>query len=35
MGFTSDVKVPDGTGDLIKEQTEKNRRRLADGLPPD
>ena len=35
MGFTSDVKVPDGTGDLIKEQTENNRRRLADGLPPD
>ena len=35
MGFTADVKVPDGTDDLIKEQTEKNRRLLADGLPPD
>ena len=35
MGFTADVKVPDGTDDLIKEQTLRNRRLLADGEPPD
>ena len=31
MGFTADVKVPDGTDELIKEQTLRNRRLLADG----
>ena len=35
MGFTADVKVPDGTDELIKEQTLRNRRLLADGQPPD
>ena len=33
MGFTSTVKVPDGTSDKIKEQNLRNRRLLADGLP--
>ena len=33
MGFTSTVKVPDGTTDKIREQTLRNRRLLADGLP--
>ena len=32
MGFTSNIKVPKGTADKIREQTRRNRRLLADGL---
>ena len=35
MRFTSQVDVPEGTAENIQEQNLRNRRRLADGLPPE
>ena len=34
MGFTSGVKVPDGTSEKIKEENAESRRRLAEGKAP-
>ena len=35
MRFTSQVDVPEGTKENIQEQNLRNRRRLADNLPPE
>ena len=35
MGFSKTLKVPEGTTDRVKEQTESNRRRMAAGDPPE
>ena len=35
MDFSKNLTIPDGTADLIKEQTDINRRRLAANAPPE